>query len=190
MAIKNLWGSNPASTLIKFVIGSLLLTSVSLNSNAEISKHQQIMAGFLLHLTSFTQWPALEHDHITLCLLTPDPFNSYVNKMVQRRPRNSQGKLIVLNYSHAEGMNLSQCQIIYLPPEHYPTLWQNISPEQNILLVSQSKTFIEQGGMINFVQQDKRIQLEVNLPAVTAAQLKISSELLKHAKIVNVKPRK
>jgi len=176
---------------IRKLVVALLLTSVSANATAEISKHQQIMAGFLLHLTSFTQWQDLGNGNIELCLLGQDQFKTYINKMLKRRPKNNKGQVIVLSYiDDADEINLTQCQLIYLQPKHYQKLWQAISPMQNVLLVSQSKTFLAQGGMINFVLQDKRVKLEVNLPAVKAAGLKISSELLKHAKIINGKPHK
>lgn len=174
--------------LNKLPIVFLLLLSTSASADVEISKRHQIMAGLLLHLTSFTQWQELEGENIELCLLGDDPFKTYIDKMIKRRPTNSAGKKIILSrIANVEESKLRLCQIIYIQPQHYEKIWKIIPPLQNVLLVSQSITFIPQGGMVNFNVQDKRVKLEVNLPSVKAARLKISSKLLKHARVISGK---
>jgi len=169
----------------KLIVVGLLIAPMSISAELEIPKHQQIIAGFLLHLTSFTQWQTLEGEDVQLCLMGPDPFKSYISAMVKRRPKNSSGKLIVLRYiEQVDKFAQDTCQIIYFSPKLQPLEWQVPSLMKNTLLVSQSAAFLEHGGMINFVLEDKRIQLEVNLRAVKDAGLKISSDLLKHAKII------
>ncbi|WP_286264656.1 YfiR family protein [Thalassotalea atypica] len=147
------------------------------------------MAGLLLHLTSFTHWPVLESDDFQLCILGNDPFKSYLDSMVKRRPKNRSGQVIVIRRLDQSSLQpLSNCQLIFVAPSHYEALWQQIPPSHPILLVSQSDNFISQGGMINFAMDKKKVRLEVNLPAVQAANLKISSELLKHAKVIEGTP--
>ena len=175
----------------KLVLLGLLLLLTSESANAEISKSHQIMAGLLLHLASFTQWENLETDTIKVCLLGEDPFKTYIDKMIKRRPKNSAGQSIVLNrITDVQESKLRLCQIIYTQPQYYQKMWQAISPTEKVLLVSQSTNFITQGGMVNFSLKNKRVKLEVNLPAVKAAHLKISSELLKHAKVIYGKTHK
>jgi YfiR/HmsC-like len=54
------------------------------------------------------------------------------------------------------------------------------------LTVSDTQGFVEQGGMINFVLENDRVQFEVSRKAVEQAGLKISSKLLSVAKLVIV----
>jgi YfiR/HmsC-like len=54
------------------------------------------------------------------------------------------------------------------------------------LTVGDTKGFVEQGGMINFVLEHDRMQFEVNRKAAEQAGLKISSKLLIVAKFVLV----
>jgi hypothetical protein len=151
-----------------------------------ISKHHQIMAGLLLHITSFTQWQKQESHSINLCILGDDLFEEYINGMVKRRPKTITGKFIVISHSQQiTQASVKACQIIYADPKKLAQLWGALPAQHNILLVSHSKEFIDQGGMVNFVRDSKRVKLEVNLPAVLDAQLKLSSELLKHAKIIS-----
>ncbi len=53
-----------------------------------------------------------------------------------------------------------------------------------ILTVSDAAGFAERGGMIRFVTEQNRIRLQVNLAAVEAAHLTLSSKLLRVAEIV------
>jgi hypothetical protein len=52
------------------------------------------------------------------------------------------------------------------------------------LTVGDTKGFVEQGGMINFVLENSRVQFEVNRKAAEQGGLKISSKLLSVAKLV------
>jgi hypothetical protein len=56
----------------------------------------------------------------------------------------------------------------------------------SVLTVGDCKGFAEQGGMINFVLENDRVQFEVNRKAAEQAGLKISSKLLSVAKSVIV----
>jgi hypothetical protein len=152
----------------------------------DVSKHHQIMAGLLLHLTSFTHWQEQDFESINLCILGDDLFEKYINAMVKRRPQSRSGKLIVISRSQQiTETSVNTCHIIYVDPKQIEKLWSVLPTKHNILLVSQSDYFIKQGGMINFVRDSKRVKLEVNLPAVLGAKLKLSSVLLKHAKIIS-----
>ena len=154
----------------------------------DLPKHQQLMASFLLQLTSFTQWPSSANYRVDVCLLGDDPFKGYIDAMIKRRPKNRAGQPIVLTRIDLEKMTLARCDIIFSQPSAYEKMWQALPLTHHILLVGQGHNFIEQGGMVNFAMTNKRIKLEVNLAAVEKAQLKLSSELLKHAKLVSREP--
>ena len=54
-----------------------------------------------------------------------------------------------------------------------------------VLTVSDLKGFAEQGGMIGFrITQDGRVAFDINLPRVEKTGLRMSSQLLKLARIV------
>lgn len=156
-------------------------------ASAKVSKEHQIMAGFLLQLASFAQWPAPQQKHFDICIYGPDPFLGYIDSMVKRRPKNRAGQLIVIRRSAAQTQNLNECKILFTQPSHIEELWQHIGAKHHSLLVSHSEDFIAQGGMVNFAIINKRIKLEVNLPAVKQADIKLSADLLKHAHVISGK---
>ena len=53
-----------------------------------------------------------------------------------------------------------------------------------VLLVGEQDHFAREGGMINFVEVDQKVRFEINEAAAKKAGLKISSQLLKLATIV------
>ena len=55
---------------------------------------------------------------------------------------------------------------------------------QHILTVSDTETFIQDGGMIRFITDANKIRFQVNLTATKDAGLTLSSKLLRLAEIV------
>jgi hypothetical protein len=60
--------------------------------------------------------------------------------------------------------------------------------KEAVLTVSDMPKFSLRGGMIQFVQEGKKVRFEVNLSAVQQAGLSLSSELLKVATAVRRSP--
>jgi hypothetical protein len=55
---------------------------------------------------------------------------------------------------------------------------------KSVLTVGDQESFAEEGGMVGLVKAGDHVQLEINLEAVQATPLKISSRLLKVAVLV------
>jgi hypothetical protein len=53
-----------------------------------------------------------------------------------------------------------------------------------VLTVGEMDGFLESGGIINFLMEDKKVRFEINAVAVKRSKLKISSKLLRLAKRV------
>ncbi len=168
-----------------FVSALLLCMPSSVHADTLVSKQHQIMASFLLQLASFAQWPDPQSESLNLCILGPDPFKNYIDAMVKRRPKNRAGQLIVMKRLDDTAQGINSCGIVFAQPSHYDQMWSQLLENHSVLLVSHSDHFIATGGMINFAIIDKRIKLEVNLPAVLQANIKLSSSLLKHAKVIS-----
>ena len=54
-----------------------------------------------------------------------------------------------------------------------------------VLLVGEQDRFARKGGMINFIEVDKKVRFEINESDAKRAGLKISSQLLKLATLVD-----
>ena len=53
-----------------------------------------------------------------------------------------------------------------------------------ILTVGETRNFLESGGIVNFLTEDKKVRFEINAAAAERSELRVSSQLLRLAKRV------
>ena len=83
--------------------------------------------------------------------------------------------------------DIGACHILFISrPEqgHLDQLLDSLKG-RSVLTVSDAERFASHGGMIGFATEQNRIRLRVNLEAARAANLTISSKLLRPAQIVS-----
>jgi len=82
------------------------------------------------------------------------------------------------------------CHILFLARSEAAQLAKDLNAvrAKPILTVSDVSAFLDHGGMVQFVVQDKRVRFAVNLQPALQAHLAVSSELLKVAIAVESKP--
>ena len=146
-----------------------------------------IKAAFLYNFAKFVDWPANAFESpqspLIIGVFGPDPFGPTLdrtirNKTVQDRP------LIVRRIQSPE--RLRECHILFLDASKLDSLQEIIKQIESapVLTVSEVDGFCFNGGMINFVLEQNRVRFEINPNAATKARLKISSRLLRLARIV------
>jgi hypothetical protein len=81
---------------------------------------------------------------------------------------------------------MKTCHILFISQSESKRLEQIVAAlkGRSILTVSDSDGFTRYGGMIRFVTEKNKLRLRINLEAATAANLTISSKLLRPAEIV------
>ena len=87
-------------------------------------------------------------------------------------------------------VELKSCHILFISSsekKHVPLILKPLKGA-SVLTVSETEGFAHEGGIINFLDDGKRVQLEINLDAANRARLEISSKLLSLAKIVKNEP--
>ncbi len=84
---------------------------------------------------------------------------------------------------HPQMDQIRKCHVLFLCPSEKP-FWSRILPplqKEGILLVGDSPGFLEAGGTINLVIEDKKVRFEINLAATRRANLQVRSSLLRLA---------
>ena len=71
--------------------------------------------------------------------------------------------------------------------EQFPEIIEHLN-NASVLTVSDNDKFLEKGGIVNFFTMNKMVRFEINLEASEAANIKISSKLLRLAKIFQTEP--
>jgi hypothetical protein len=143
----------------------------------------QVKAAMLYNVAKFVEWQGAKTDTpMQVCILGNNPFGAALYSL--------RGKVV-----HGRQLNVRQvsrpaeigaCQILYISSSERRSLPSIIGDRglPGVLTVSDMDRFASGGGVVGFVEVDGKIRLEVNLEAAQQANLKISSQLLKLARIV------
>jgi len=172
------------------IIGLLLLQSGPL-AGQESNVEYQVKAAFLYNFAKFIDWPPTAFlrpdDPFTICL-AGDPFAGALDKVIQGEVLNGR-KLSIRRMTAAD--SAAGCQIVYVAPMQERRYAETNAVPLNspILTVGETEDFINNGGMIRFIQTGHRIQFQINADAVSRTSLKVSSRLLRLAEIVRPKDK-
>ena len=87
---------------------------------------------------------------------------------------------------HPQLEAIRQCHVLFICASERAHLNAIIGPIRTlgVLTVADMPGFLEAGGMINFVIEDKKVRFEVNIAAAGRARLQIRAKLLRLAKRV------
>ena len=166
----------------------LLLAAVpKLPAQAARASEYQVKAAFLFNFAQFVDWPAEAFPNsdapLVIGVLGDDPFGSFLDRLVvneRLRGRPFQ----VRRYESVD--EIKTCHILFINRSagNRPEVILVGLSQRPILTVSDADGFAGNGGMIRFVTDRNRIRLQINLGAVDAAHLTISSKLLRVAEII------
>ncbi len=150
------------------------------------SEHQ-VKAAFLYNFANFVEWPAgalgADGAPLKVCVLGEDPFggaldNAFRDQVVQgHKVQVSRGATLAA---------LGRCHILFLSRSEqarWPELLKELRGAPT-LTVADGPPLVQQGGMVNFILEAKRVRFEINRGAAEHAGLRISSKLLALARIV------
>jgi hypothetical protein len=84
---------------------------------------------------------------------------------------------------HPQMADIRKCHVLFLCPSEKPFLARILPRLQKdgILLVGDTPGFLEAGGVINLLIEEKKVRFEINLAAAARAKLQIRSSLLRLA---------
>jgi hypothetical protein len=170
----------PAGLLLTLLICTSLLS-------AEVVSDNQVEALFLFNFAHFVAWPAAGGSEMsgpfTIGVLGNEQIGARLDETV--RGESVDGRpLTVLHFHRIEDM--VNCQVLFIDSSETPQLRRIVSTLNNrsTLTVSDIPGAAEQGVMIQFVEENNRIRLRVNVEAARAAGLTLSSKLLRAAELV------
>ncbi|OOO00854.1 MAG: hypothetical protein USCGTAYLOR_02949 [Chromatiales bacterium USCg_Taylor] len=170
------------------VLSALLLASgLGLSAQAAAPREYQLKAVFLFNFAQFVEWPpqafADARTPLVIGVLGRDPFGAYLDETV-RGERVNNRSLVVQRYGRVEDINT--CHILFISRSEGDRLEQILARlrDRNILTVADAEGSALPGVMIRLVTVENKIRLQINLEVAQAANLRISSKLLRPAEIV------
>lgn len=171
-----------------FVIISGLFTGFAPPQKREARDETEVKAVFLFNFAQFVEWPTevlpATNSPIVIGILGEDPFGVYLEETIRGEVVNGH-PLKIERYASAE--EIQNCHILFINPGRTVKVEPVLTSlkGRNILTVSDAMNFARQGGMIRFVNEGKRIKLQVRLSAVRESGVSISSKLLSLSEIVD-----
>lgn len=142
----------------------------------------QIKAVFLFNFAQFIEWPPTAFPErqtpFVIGVLGQDPFGSYLDETVRGEKVNNR-PLTVRRYRRVE--EIQTCHVLFISRSEAGRLDQILAnlKYRNILTVADVESAASSGVMIRFVTQQNKIRLRINPEAAKAANLTISSKLLR-----------
>lgn len=182
------------STVLLRIFLVLLMPLISLSglssASAQASREYALKAVFLLNFTRFVEWPASAfpqtNSPIVIGVLGSDPFGRALDDVVKGEVVEGHPVIVERYQSMAE---LKPCQILFISMSEQ-SRWPEIRDAlkgQPVLTVSEMENFAPVGGMIRLYKSSQnKIRLRINLDAVKAEHLKISSKLLNVSDVVEL----
>jgi hypothetical protein len=153
-------------------------------AHGQTFKEYDLKAVFLYNFTQFVEWPpeAFQDDSspFIIGVLGADPFKKYLEETVRDEVVRNR-KLIIQHYSRVE--DIKTCHILFISQSEAKQIAQILDGLKNrsILIVGETEGFTRLGGVIGFATERNKIRLRINLTAARAANLTLSSKLLRIA---------
>lgn len=165
----------------------VLLASVCItHPRAAAPLEYEVKAAFLFNFGQFVDWPQDAFSDpqapLVICVLGEDRFGGALDDIVQGE--NIRGRPLLVQ-RHRQNAQLD-CHILFIDRSMRTSLKDVLAnlEGQSTLTVGDFEGFARDGGMIRFVTVGQKIRLHINLATAKAAQLSISSKLLRPAQIL------
>lgn len=189
-------------TIIYLVMIWALLPAMVLNANDSQQKEYQIKTALIYNFLKFIEWPeetftdeaeSGKTSYLTIGLLSDKELYKICKSIEGKKVKN---QTIRIQRVFAEDLEAGKpalyksIDVLYLTRPRATEDWVNLKKVMNgmedrsILTISETKDFINVGGMINFMLDGNHVNFEINLDAAKQSGLEIKTSLLKLAKKV------
>jgi hypothetical protein len=142
-----------------------------------------VRAAYVFSLTKYVSWPD-EHDHLAIAVVGNGAMGPVLKQVLDGKRSEGKSIRIMVHPSDAE---LRDCDILYVGDSsagEIRSLLHRIGT-RSVLTVGETDRFARSGGMVSLVRAGDQMQVEVNLTALRAARLQMSSRLLRLAVVVD-----
>jgi hypothetical protein len=168
------------------VCGLLLLGGPDGSAQTQPSREYQVKAVFLFNFAQFVEWPptafAGANSPIVIGVLGENPFGAYLDETV-RAEKVENRPLEVQRYHQVD--EIKTCHVLFInrSEAHLEQILAALK-DRSILIVGDGDDFVQRGGMIRLATTQNKIRLIISVEAAKAANLTISSKLLRSAEVL------
>lgn len=168
---------------------ALLALSGGLSIAQPPPNEYQVKAVFLFNFAQFVEWPANSFANaqspLIIGVLGDDPFGQALDDVVRGEKVNNH-PMIVERYHTTN--DLKTCHVLFISQSdtrRFPQVLTDLKGRCT-LTVSDINNFVRDGGMIQFINERNKVHFRINVEAAKAANVTISSKLLRLAEVTPV----
>lgn len=153
---------------------------------AEGAQEYQVKGAMVFNMAKYVEWTADafsgSNAPLMLCSVGRGPFAAALE---QYRGRTVLGHPLAVRRLQP-GEDPGECHLLVVSgiEKRYLAAILDQARKKSVLTVSDLPDFARQGGVIGLVEHEGRVRFEINVKAAQQSRFKISSQLLKLAKII------
>jgi len=160
------------------------LAAVCASAQAAPPAEYEVKAAFIHNIAKFVEWPAATRTAgpLKLCILGQSPFGSALDALQGKSIGNKVWEVLPAK----PNTNLRECGVLFIAASESDNLSQILERLQGspVLTMGDTVGYAGEGVMVNFYLEQDKVRFEINNDAAGRAGLRVSSQLLKLARIV------
>ena len=167
------------------IMAALVLASAA--GADEPTQEYRVKAAFIFNFMQFVEWPqgtfGSDKDPFIVGVVGQDPFNGALEQAMAGKTIRARS-IIVRHFASAD--QVEPCQLLFVSSsedDSVGNVMKNKVGSLAVLTIGESDAFRVAGGIIRFYSEDNKVRFEIDPQAAEHAHLKISSKLLKLARI-------
>jgi hypothetical protein len=171
---------------------ALVLGCSRTSARAAALSELEVKAAFLYHFTQYVQWPTEGSPNgvgaapFVVAVWQADPFREVATRMLAGKSAQSRPLQVVRISEPSEG---AEAKVLFLGSTEPGGLTAALRAVEGtaVLTVGDAPGFAELGGMIGFRIVDDRVRFDINLEQASRRGFRISSEVVKLARVVRTR---
>lgn len=170
----------------KIIAVAALLLMAPLRLGKASQSEYAIKAVFVYNFCRFIDWPdsafASPNEPLIIGIIGDDPFGALLNEAVEGEKYHNRPIRIDHFRTPAD---VKRCHLLFVSHVGAGRLDPILAAVggKSVLTVSETEDFLNRGGMITLTTEQNRVRLRINPAAIQAANLAVSSKLLRVAEI-------
>jgi hypothetical protein len=171
---------------------ALLLLGVARVPCAELPTEYEVKAAYLYNFAKFVEWPpealAGGAEPFVIAVVGNDPFGRTLDDLLATKTVQDRPLAIKRVATPEEAVRAHVAFVSASEQARLPRILQ-VLKNTSVLTVGDMPEFAERGGMIGFRMDGQKVRFDINPEPAEDARLRMSSQLLKLARIVGAGQR-
>jgi hypothetical protein len=145
----------------------------------DVSLEYRVKAAYLFNFAKFIEWPPpARSGPLTICVAGRNVFGDVLEQTIAGEAVDGRPLTARVILEPMDG-----CHILFVPQGAAETAYLRTTQDTPVLTVGETPGFVARGGVANFVLEGGRVRFEIDPGHADRAGLRISSRLLRLARV-------